>query len=592
MANPFANESTSTLNGTPPTQIKPVIEETIKVKVPSSGGGYTSITIPKGEYEYLRDQQEENQDWRQYQENYIFPKLLKSPEAIDIARQQQPHKYAQPTENFLNNAMFGGFGLARASVTGALNGLQGSMQRWMQRWMPRLSFRSTYGTTPLATAGDAAMISIPTALSASDMIQNGPTVENVTGTALGLGGLAFEATPTIINGVQNAQKFRQALRLRKELNTLAEREYQFPIFQNTNESDHLLTYNEPIRTRRIRFPFNERPSHLTSAERAGISGHDRTNVVPFLQGSESSVPEDILLINRANHPYQFENGRLVWNYTPTPSGGRRITHHFTLDQPVMAHGSGNWDLVKHTMVVPYRHIVQQNGQPLNVDIMDTYFGGFGRFAIDQDKVRILTADPNIFRRYKLQGIQVEYSPESNRIIEQANNLYKQLEPLEQKRISSVGNLSLEERKLYDSLQEQLRELQRQNYEVVSKWTSSVGRRPNMNDINIIESESGLKTGAVASNSPAASIYGSYPRYKNISYFTAPPTHSNDFVMGLELQEPVQLYRDFNGRLVFPEAFAPQRRAVWEQMELRYPRLFDRTYPLIYRIQHKKPIKRN
>lgn len=112
MANTFANESTATPNRTPPTQIKPNNEEIIKVTVPSSGGGYTSITIPKREYEYLRDQQEGNQDWRQYQENYIFPKLLKSPEAIDIARQQQPHRYAEPTENFLNNAMFGGFGIA------------------------------------------------------------------------------------------------------------------------------------------------------------------------------------------------------------------------------------------------------------------------------------------------------------------------------------------------------------------------------------------------------------------------------------------------------------------------------------------------
>lgn len=62
------------------------------------------------------------------------------------------------------------------------------------------------GTTPywftpqLATAADAALVGIGTGASINDMRENGPTVGNVLGTALGVGGLAYEAAPTIMEG--------------------------------------------------------------------------------------------------------------------------------------------------------------------------------------------------------------------------------------------------------------------------------------------------------------------------------------------------------------------------------------------------------
>ena len=76
-----------------------------------------------------------------------------------------------------------------------------------------LSATQAAGNTPAwltptsATAIDAALVGSATGASISDMRKNGPTVGNVLGTALGVGGLAYESAPTIMEGytaVRNA----------------------------------------------------------------------------------------------------------------------------------------------------------------------------------------------------------------------------------------------------------------------------------------------------------------------------------------------------------------------------------------------------
>lgn len=196
MANPFENESTRTVDRTPPAKEKQG-EQLIKVRVPAAGGGYTNIEIPKWQYDQL------------YQTGRmdVFPltgfSTSYSPEAVEIAKQQHPEAYAEPTENVFNDLMFGGAGIYRAAVNGALRGLSGTIREWA----PKMTFRSAYGNTPLATAGDAAMVAVPTGYEVNDLIQNGPTVENVTGSVLGLGGLAFEAVPTVMEGLQSSRAY-------------------------------------------------------------------------------------------------------------------------------------------------------------------------------------------------------------------------------------------------------------------------------------------------------------------------------------------------------------------------------------------------
>lgn len=64
-------------------------------------------------------------------------------------------------------------------------------------------------TPTSATAIDAALAGGTTGVSVNDMIQNGPTVGNALGTTLGVGGLAYEAAPTVMEGYTAA---RNALR--------------------------------------------------------------------------------------------------------------------------------------------------------------------------------------------------------------------------------------------------------------------------------------------------------------------------------------------------------------------------------------------
>lgn len=60
-------------------------------------------------------------------------------------------------------------------------------------------------TPTSATAIDAALAGSATGASINDMRENGPTVGNVLGTALGVGGLAYEAAPTIMEGYTAAR---------------------------------------------------------------------------------------------------------------------------------------------------------------------------------------------------------------------------------------------------------------------------------------------------------------------------------------------------------------------------------------------------
>lgn len=60
-------------------------------------------------------------------------------------------------------------------------------------------------TPTSATAIDAALAGSVTGASINDMRENGPTVGNVLGTALGVGGLAYEAAPTLMEGYTAAR---------------------------------------------------------------------------------------------------------------------------------------------------------------------------------------------------------------------------------------------------------------------------------------------------------------------------------------------------------------------------------------------------
>lgn len=91
--------------------------------------------------------------------------------------------------------------------------------------MPYLSARHwvTQGANPswltpkIATAIDATMMGAPTGASMYNMYQNGPTFENVLGTTLGLGGLAFESMPLAVDLYQGGKRAYNTYQLGRNL---------------------------------------------------------------------------------------------------------------------------------------------------------------------------------------------------------------------------------------------------------------------------------------------------------------------------------------------------------------------------------------
>lgn len=125
-----------------------------------------------------------------------------------------PDDWADPSENILNDLMFGGAGLTRALTTGAVKTTLNTIAEQMPYTTARGQLASRLATnskipawlTPKSAAViDATVQGGTTAGFLNDMRENGPTVSNVTGAALGFTGLGVEAAPTIKEGYTAAR---------------------------------------------------------------------------------------------------------------------------------------------------------------------------------------------------------------------------------------------------------------------------------------------------------------------------------------------------------------------------------------------------
>ena len=74
-------------------------------------------------------------------------------------------------------------------------------------------------------------------------------------------------------------------------------------------------------------------------------------------------------------PKQNDNGELYIETTGMATGFKlpRGTIHFALNQIVGNNGGGNWDAASIVVLIPYKDVVRQNGNPLEVAAEDTYF---------------------------------------------------------------------------------------------------------------------------------------------------------------------------------------------------------------------------
>lgn len=239
---------------------------------------------------------------------------------------------------------------------------------------------------------------------------------------------------------------------------------------------------------------------ISEAEKAGIPKVERNQIVKPNPNAGAESQIDTYAINRAYDPWEIKDGKFVFKMgEPIATRGdysevkTPVTFHFTTDTQVKPHsGMDSWANAKTTYMVPWKSIVKYNGQPANIEPMDTWWTAGSTFEFPTKDVKVLTADPKTYRQYKLQGVDVEFSPEGRKSIQEGTGMR----------------------------------------EIVEDWIRKVqdetGMRPTTDTYRLMEQETGLRSGVTGKK--VQSPWSSFIQEEtNIpEYYHAPPTHSNSW----------------------------------------------------------------
>ena len=155
--------------------------------------------------------------------------------AAKAAKYAKEHPKKDASEVDTNYLLLGGLGLSRPLGGILWNGVKEifpyfSANGWLQS-------TQAVGNTPawltprVATAIDAGLAGSATGSSIYDWHQNGPSVENVLGTTLGVGGLAFEAAPTVMEGYNAVRNVVKPYALSRVMNSSLKSAQMPPEFQ-------------------------------------------------------------------------------------------------------------------------------------------------------------------------------------------------------------------------------------------------------------------------------------------------------------------------------------------------------------------------
>ena len=241
---------------------------------------------------------------------------------------------------------------------------------WLAQNAPYLSARGWLGATQAvgntpawltpttATAIDATLAGGATGASINDMRQNGPTVGNVLGITLGLGGLAYEAVPTVREGAQLAKRIYDNGTLWDKYTTLGGR---FGYYGKTPMSRFVGTVQR-------RFNFGSpapRMPELIRAEKHGINFHP-----------EEGIKE-----------------RFPWINTTTT-------------QPVISHPQGNWN--GSDVIIYDPNMIEDPRRYLSIDPMDTFITG--KLIPNKGQATVVSGNPNVLRQAKAVGYETVSSP--------------------------------------------------------------------------------------------------------------------------------------------------------------------------------------
>lgn len=269
--------------------------------------------------------------------------------------------WEDPSENSLNWMLAGGLGALRAFPM-ALNGVKEVLPYTTARgWLSSTAATNstpTWLTPTSATAIDAAFAGSATGASINDMVQNGPSVENVLGTTLGVGSLAYEAAPTIMEGAQLAKRIYDNGTLWDKYTTLGGR---FGYYGKTPMSRFVGTVQR-------QFNFGSpapRMPELIRAETHGINFH----------------PEERI------------KKRFPWINTTTT-------------QPVISHPQGNWN--GSDVIIYDPNMIEDPRRYLSIDPMDTFITG--KLIPNKGQATVVSGNPNVLRQAKAVGYETVSSP--------------------------------------------------------------------------------------------------------------------------------------------------------------------------------------
>ena len=239
-------------------------------------------------------------------------------------------------------------------------------------WLSNPTF-SRYITPTAATAVDAALVGSATGASINDMRQNGPTVGNVLGTTLGVGGLAFEAVPTVIEGAQAAKRIYDNGTLWDKYTTLGGR---------------FGYYGNPLQR-----------AWGTISRNFGLP-------------STSRHPE--LLRKLGGLPRVTDEGLLDFNSARTGLLGTGHSN-WTLDRPVVSHNKGNWDGKDLFIVDPVqfqRAVPKEN--VISIEPSDMFVQNADAF-IDPRRVTLVSGNPKSLIQARQMGMSTLSSPRLRRL---------------------------------------------------------------------------------------------------------------------------------------------------------------------------------
>lgn len=237
-------------------------------------------------------------------------------------------------------------------------------------------------------------------------------------------------------------------------------------------------------------------SKLSVDEKMGLPKSERNQPIKSNPNAGVVTNVDTYLINRAYAPWEIRDGKFIFKMgEPINVRGLSerapITFHFTTDTQVKPHSGGDsWANAKTTYLVPYKSVVKHNGMPANIEPMDTWWTAGSTFEFPTQDVKVLTADPKVYRQYKARGIDVEFSPEGRKLVRERKGMS----------------------------------------DIVEQWIRSkqdqFGMRPTVDTYRQMERETGLSSNV---RPKKKHLFGDYFEETNVpDYHTGPATHSNSW----------------------------------------------------------------